>query len=87
MSEIGDMYKALKKEHQNAKAQSRSTYTAELLNRKIPFTSHNNGAHLIVEGPEGYIDFWPGTGRWNNRKGVAAFGLQTLLKYLKGDPL
>lgn len=63
------------------------SYTAELLNQKIPFTSHNNGAHLIVEGPEGYIDFWPGTGRWNNRKGIAEFGLQTLLKYLKGDPL
>ena len=74
-------------ENQNHRSQNRANYTTELLNRKIPFTSHNGGAHLIVEGPEGYIDFWPGTGRWNNRKGRADFGIQTLLKYIKGVTL
>jgi hypothetical protein len=30
----------------------------------IPFTSHNEGAHLIVADE---WHFWPGTGRWNHR--------------------
>ncbi len=87
MSDMIDMFKALKKADQDSRSQNRANCTTKLLNHKIPFTSHNGGAHLIVEGPEGYIDFWPGTGRWNNRKGVANFGFQTLLKYIKGVPL
>jgi len=49
--------------------------------REIPFTSHNNGAHLIIEGKTCYIDFWPGTGKWNCRSGKKGFGLRNLVEY------
>jgi hypothetical protein len=39
--------------------------TAELQARGIPFTSHNNGVHLVVAGA---WDFWPSTGPWISRQ-------------------
>lgn len=49
----------------------------------INFDPRNNNQHLIVEGFECYIDFWPSTGRWNTRFGFKGFGLANLIVYVK----
>lgn len=48
----------------------------------IVFTSNNYGAHLIVEGTDCFIDFWPGTGRWKTRRGTVGFGVKNLIKLI-----
>jgi hypothetical protein len=86
MSEIGDMWKEHKEERKTAK-QERAANAPELLKEAgIVFDSRNNGQHLIVEGFECFIDFWPSTGRWNSRFGKQGFGLGDLIKYVKGVP-
>lgn len=50
----------------------------------VIFTEHNYGTHLIVEGPSGFIDYWPSTSKWCDRADKKMrFGLQQLLKHLK----
>ena len=46
----------------------------------IGYSECNNGAHLIVQGAVGLIDYWPGTGRWKTRRGVEGRGIKELLK-------
>ncbi len=85
MSDMGDDFRAMKKAGQERRASNR-TSSAELLKEKeIHFTSNNGGAHLIVEGNAGFIDFWPGTGRWNDRLGTMGFGVMNLIHHIKGD--
>lgn len=49
----------------------------------IVFTVKNNGAHVIVEGNNGFIDYWPSTGRWKSRDGEQGFGAHNLVNYIK----
>lgn len=59
---------------------STEQYQAALREHHISFTVKNEGVHLIVEGPQGYIDVWPTTGKWHDRqKGESGFGLLQLL--------
>ena len=64
-------------------------YQTALINYLIPFSVKNNGVHLIVEGPQGYIDVWPTTGKWICRGSQKqGFGLRELLLYItKGETL
>lgn len=59
--------------------------SADILKRNgISFTSHNDGAHLIVKGPPGIVDFWPGTGKWKVRKsGNVSRGVFPLMLFMK----
>ena len=83
MSEIGDTFNALKKMKQEKRASNREN-SAELLKAEgIVFTSNNGGAHLIVEGNTCFIDFWPGTGKWNSRCGAKGFGVRNLITFVK----
>lgn len=68
---------------------STEQYQKHLLANAIAFTEKNNGVHLIVEGPVGYIDVWPTTGKWHARnEGVQGFGLRELLLFItKGETL
>lgn len=94
-SEIGEMFNALKKERQGKRADNRQSSAVYLQERGIPFESKNGGAHLIVEGRECFIDFWPGTGRWHSRCGKKGFGVRNLVTFIgapsnaevKGAPL
>ena len=82
MSELGEFYRDLRSSRRDKKANNRA-YSAQLLREnKVVFTEHNNGAHLIVEGLNGYVDFWPGTGKWKVRGDIAGFGVKGLLAYL-----
>lgn len=82
-SEDGEMWKAVKIMKQKKRASNRENSSALLEQSEIPFTSHNAGAHLVVEGRECFIDFWPGTGRWASRDGKKGFGIRNLLEYVK----
>ena len=54
-----------------------------LAQREIPFVSKNGGAHLIVEGKDCFIDFWPGTGKWHSRCGKKGFGVRNLVAFIE----
>jgi hypothetical protein len=57
----------------------------ELLRKAgVQFEVKNGGAHLIVTGPRGFIDFWPGPGKWICRSGhVGGGGLDGLIEFVK----
>jgi hypothetical protein len=68
-------------------------YIQYLTDAKIPFETKNGGVHLIVEGPHGYIDVWPTTGKWSPRPSEGNpcvenhFGYQNLITYLVSGAL
>lgn len=82
-SEDGEMWNTLKKQRQEKRSSNRENSADLLTQSGVPFTSKNFGAHLIVEGRECFVDFWPGTGRWISRNGVKGFGVRNLLEYVK----
>ena len=83
MSDIGDDFKTLRELHKGERAERRQQALDRLKEEGIPFTTNNDGVHLIVEGPDCFIDYWPGTGRWKSRKGCHGFGLGNLINYIK----
>ena len=86
MGDMGDVFNEWKKEKQQRRASHRDNAAKELEKYAIYFESKNGGAHLIVEGPSSFIDYWPGTGRWIPRDTKQRqFGLRNLLKYILGN--
>lgn len=55
-----------------------------LESRGIEYWTNNDGVHLIVTGNYGYIDFWPGKGKWkardNSMDGFGVFGLLEMIE-------
>jgi hypothetical protein len=80
--DLGDLFRAHQAQRQAKKAQNREQSARIFQEKQIPFTSHNLGAHLIVEGPSCFIDYWPGTGKWISRDGARGFGLRNLLQHI-----
>ena len=64
------------------RASNRENSAEYLRERGIPFVEKNLGAHLIVEGRECFIDFWPGTGKWHSRCGQKGFGVRNLVEFI-----
>jgi len=62
---------------------NRTNSTKLLRSKRVQFTSHNSGRHLIVTGPNGLIDFWPGTGKWIDRKQGRGRGVFNLVKHVR----
>jgi hypothetical protein len=86
MSEVGDLFKEWSKDKQAKRAQNKDISTAMLRNARVEFTSHNEGAHLIVQLKDRTIDFWPSTGLWSVRgtaKTKRARGVAHLLAYIR----
>lgn len=48
--------------------QNRDRSTDLLRGCGVAFDLHNDGYHLIVTAPRGLIDFWPSTGRFQDRR-------------------
>lgn len=47
--------------------------------------SHVNGFQYKVEGPNGFIDYWPNTGTWVDRKTKQrGFGAKSLTDFVNG---
>lgn len=87
MSELAETYDLMRKRSQDKRADNREKSASYLTSAGVHFTSHNNGAHLIVEGKDCYIDFWPGTGRWSTRDGKrSGFGVKELVKFIDAKP-
>lgn len=82
MSAIGDDFKALKERGQRKRASNRKTTPDLLRVANIDFESKNGGAHLIVDAGDHKVDFWPGTGRWIDRKGKRGFGVRKLIEHV-----
>ena len=81
-----ETFQAMKEHSQEKRANNRDRCAMRLHAEGVMFEAKNNGAHLIVEGNVGYIDYWPGTGKWKDRQGASGFGIQNLLKHIKsGD--
>ena len=84
---MGDMAEAFNdmKEHSKKKREANRQYAPKFLKRAdIPFVTKNDGAHLIVEGGDCFIDFWPGTGRWITRANrTIGFGVKNLINFIE----
>ena len=83
MSGMGEVFNAMKEESKERRARHREQSPKLLEAANIPFESKNGGAHIIAEGNECYIDFWPGTGKWISRNGRKGFGVRNLIKYIE----
>lgn len=70
-------------ESQLKRKANRASSAEILASRGIAFTSHNVGAHLVVQHAGRTFDFWPGTGKWIER-GTTQYrrGVFPLLKEL-----
>lgn len=66
--DLGSLFRAKREASQAKRADNRTFSTNLLRERGVFFTEHNRGAHLIVMDK---WDFWPGTGKWAERKGRA----------------
>ena len=83
-NEVSEMWSAYKKVKQDASTQRRENAPVLLEGACVPFTVHNNGAHLILDTHLGFVDFWPGTTKWKVRdSGKAGYGLTKLLQLIK----
>lgn len=83
--EDSEMWREWKKMKQDARAQRRENAPEQLEKADIPFTSHNEGAHLILDTHLGFIDFWPGTTKWKSRTFPEhnGYGITKLLALIK----
>lgn len=85
---MGDLFRAHHARQQEKRAKNREDSTAMLTERGIFFTAHNDGAHLIVADR---WDFWPGTGKFKERRGRPGKSLRTgrgvrnLLEHIEKD--
>lgn len=82
MSDMGDDFREMRQIQQIKRAYNRESSAKYLAARGIPFSVKNGGAHLIVDGKVGLIDFWPGTGRWYARCGQKGFGVRGLCEFI-----
>ncbi len=82
MGDVGDIFSAMKKAGQDKRASNREKSPQMLEASGILFEIKNKGAHLVVEGDQCYIDFWPGTGKWKSRNGKEGFGVRNLINHI-----
>ena len=85
MEDIYEFYREQKEVSKHKRASNREQSAIYLAERGIHFTTRNEGVHLIVEGKTCFIDFWPGTGKWNSRCGTKGFGVRNLVEFITGE--
>jgi hypothetical protein len=86
MSEIGDMWIGLRDRNKVIKAQRVTDAITTLKKLGIAFERKNNDNHLVIEGVDCFIDFWPSTGNWAVRLGKKGNGLNNLLTLMGKYP-
>jgi hypothetical protein len=82
--DIGDVWRAHRQASQDKRASNREESARLLAIAGITFSSKNSGAHLVVTAGLKTIDFWPGTGLWQERgakKGRR--GVQSLIQHCR----
>lgn len=56
---------------------------AALLEKNDVVFDIKSATHWVVEGNQGYIDYWPTTGKWSERGTVVTgFGARLLVQYI-----
>jgi hypothetical protein len=84
MSEIADIFNALKELKKERKQNNLEYSTQLLIDKNISFESKNYGVHLIVNHNNKIIDFWPSTGKWKDRKkSHYCRGVKKLIAYIE----
>jgi hypothetical protein len=82
--DMGDYWRDVRHAGQVKRAANREQSPACLAQAGIEFVVKNEGAHLIVTGPAGLIDFWPGTGLWMLRGTKrSGYGVFKLIKFCR----
>ena len=85
---MGEIFRAVREAGQDERRARREAAPKILAQHDVGFVAFNGGAHLLVRGR---IDFWPGTGRWQERdpeaeraraKARPGRGVFALLRYL-----
>jgi hypothetical protein len=61
---LSDFWRDVRAAGQVKRASNRAQSPGCLRDAGFAFEVKNDGAHLLVHGPAGLIDFWPGTGLW-----------------------
>lgn len=82
----GEFWRDVRKAKQEKRASNRKGSAGILKEAGHTFTSHNSGAHLVVQANGHTVDFWPGTGRWTTRGfrfTLQGRGVRNLLQHLK----
>jgi hypothetical protein len=83
--DMADDFRALREESQRRRQSNREQSPLALTAAGLQFTVHNDGAHLVVCAR---WDFWPGTGKWIDRKtkrgGRGVFQLIRMVQALQG---
>jgi hypothetical protein len=88
---LSDFWRDVRHAGQVKRASNRAQSPEFLREAGVEFEVKNGGAHLIVKGPAGLIDFWPGTGLWIVRgaiwRGAAwrGYGVFKLIKYCRAS--
>jgi len=85
MGDMKEVFNDMKQASKDKRESNRNSGAAYLERFLIPFEIKNNGAHLIVEGSKGFIDYWPGTGKWIARTGIKGFGVKALIKAIQTE--
>jgi len=86
MGDVGDAFKVMSHERRRIRRGRRDNAPARLFRHEISFESRNNGSHLIVVGPLGLIDFWPGTGLSIHRNNGERYqGIDAVIVCCKGE--
>ena len=67
MSDAIHYMKDLNRARADARTQRRGNAPDLLDKAGVSFTEHNEGAHLVLDTHLGFVDFWPGSGRWKTR--------------------
>lgn len=83
MGDMAEDFKLMKEASKEKRESNRNSSPAYLERFSIPFETKNGGAHLIVEGSKGFIDFWPGTGKWIARTKIKGFGVKNLIEAIQ----
>lgn len=77
-----EVFRAMSERSRQKREDNREAAPAILTRHGLAFETHNAGVHLIVTGPHGKADFWPGTGKWIVRAGGNGRGVFNLIKKL-----
>ncbi|SEF90191.1 hypothetical protein [Marinobacterium lutimaris] len=79
---------ARSKRGQQKRSNNRQSSAVMLAQHGIEFESKNGGAHLILQGVNGLIDFWPGPGKWIVRSEQRErFGVKRLIEAIEAKSI
>lgn len=63
------------------RAANTKSSTAIVDDAGVQYKSYNRGVHLVIEGKDALIDFWPSTGKFKTRDGHTGRGVYNMLRH------